>query len=62
MTFTFEIPAALVARSDDDFLFQLLLRVARRADEVARESDDPRIPIWFAWMRAEREVFSGLEM
>jgi hypothetical protein len=50
-----------VTPADPELLFQLQLRVARRADEVVRESADSLQPAWLAWIQAEREVFAALE-
>lgn len=53
-----EVPADV----GSDPLLQLQLRVARRADEVARESASAPGLEWMAWIQAEREVFTGLEL
>jgi len=59
MIATFALPTG--APVDPEVLFQLQLRVARRADEVVRESADSPKPAWLAWIQAEREVFAGLD-
>ena len=43
-----------------DMLFQLQLRVARRADAILREPGAALLaPEWLAWLRAEREVLGA---
>jgi len=60
MTSTLEPRIELPALAGDDELFKLQLRVAIRADKLARDCPDRRRPAWFAWIQAEREVLSAL--
>ena len=53
---TAELPVRSPATSLDDELMQLELRVARRADELARGIDFSRVKDMLIWFQAEREI------
>lgn len=61
MTSTLDDPAATFVLPERDSLFELQLRIARRADELAGQTLEPRAPVWLAWFQAEREAFGVLE-
>ena len=56
-----EISTELNVPTDVAELSELLLRVARRADELARRSVVSRATDRWLWLRAEFEVFELLE-
>jgi hypothetical protein len=56
-TFTLIDPATTPAAAPwETELLDLQLRVARRADELARTTRNPAWPGVWAWIRAEREI------
>jgi hypothetical protein len=62
MTALLAPPAAPASPSDsflDDSLFQLQIRVARRADELARPTLAGRDADVRCWQQAEREIFEA---
>lgn len=52
-----EPPSETAPAPQRDLLFNLQLRVARRADELARGQSSSRSRDLAAWFDAEREVF-----
>lgn len=58
MTAAESLPLAAPADWDDE-LFQLELRVARRADELARGNESSRGHDLQIWFQAEREIISA---
>lgn len=56
-----ETSAAVTSPVDGAQLSELLLRVARRADELARRNVMSRATDRWLWLRAEFEIFELLE-
>ena len=56
-----EISTPVITLADGPQLSELLLRVARRADELARRGVVSRATDRWLWLRAEFEVFELLE-
>lgn len=56
-----EISTAVTAPAEGAQLSELLLRVARRADELARRGVLSRTTDRWLWLRAEFEIFELLE-
>jgi hypothetical protein len=54
-------PASLSDSFLDEPLFQMQIRVARRADELARQATTDREADMRAWHQAEREVLEADE-
>ena len=53
-----ESPPEIGGPANSDDLVQLQLRVARRADELARGGDSTRSRDLQLWFQAERDVFA----
>lgn len=65
MTALIELPSAPVTPADfshDDLLFHLQLRIARRADELARQIRSNRKDDRKWWEQAEREVMDATSL